>query len=140
MPRWPVTFGRATTEMVDRHAEQPGDHERLVPRRCRCRGRCRSSAYDGSSGAAAVDVHGWISKPAKFAAHDERGRAVDEQVVAGLAVVGERVRPAAHPRRRVGRDGLVPEAALGASMPSGKRLRLIGRPARDGDSQGATVA
>ena len=73
MPRLPVTFGRATRSSLSRATRYSraivsvSSHVVSVP------GSMSTRAYDGSSGDAAVDVHGWISKPAKLAAQTSAG-------------------------------------------------------------------
>ena len=128
-------------ELVERHPEQPGDRQRVVPRRLGP-GSMSTRAYDGSSGDAAVDVHGWISKPAKLAAHTSAGAPSISRYSRVSPVLARRVRPAPHPQRGVGRHGLVEEAALGAVDAVGEAVevdRAAGEPHRHPRGDGGVV-
>src|SRR4029453_9844006 len=85
-------------------------------------------AYVGSSGDAAVDVHGWISKPAKLAAHTSAGAPsiMRYSLVSFFSAFAFGHAPT-H-RRRGRRHGLVEEPALLALDPVGKAVQ-VDRPA-----------
>ncbi len=128
-------------ELLHRDAEQAGDGERLVPRGARSRDRCRRARTTAGPATAAVEVHGWISIPAKLAAHTSAGAPSTSRYSRVSSVLGTRIRPAPHPRRARAR------ARPCARTPSWRRrcrrgsgCRFTGRPARYGVIHGAICA
>ena len=128
------------TEVLERAAVQPGQHEQVVERRglagveVEHRPRGLVGVLGGRGPRMELDDTG-VGQPG------QRGRFLDQRVPLGLAGIGGLVPPAPPPVRRVRQHGLLPEPLAGHAVRMAAEVhRPVGQVREDGRCSGDDVA